>query len=93
MKRTELIDLLNQEMDNRNARMEELNREGEIRKKDVEEIQARFERGEVRTREEANELVAEVEQHLARMKELRKEVRLMTIDIMFDLKAIYEAED
>ena len=93
MKKLELIELFNYEMDEKLIILERLAREGEIRKKDVEEIQARFESGEIKTREEAEALAEEVEQHLARMKELRKEVRLMTIDIMFDLKAIYEAED
>jgi hypothetical protein len=93
MNKDEMIELLNHEMDGRNSRLEQLNREGEIRRKDVLEIQGRFERGEVRTREEAEALVAEVEQHLERMRELRKEVTLMSMDIMFDLKAIYEAED
>ena len=93
MNRNEMIELLNHEMEGKNSRLEQLNREGEIRRKDVLEIQARFERGEIRTREEAEALVAEVEHHLERMRELRREVVVMTMDIMFDLKAIYEAED
>lgn len=93
MKRSEMVELLNHEMEQRNARLVELNREAEIRKKDVREIQASFERGEVRTREQAAALVEEVEQHLDRLRELRKEVRLMTIDLMFDLKAINEAKE
>ena len=93
MKRSEMVELLNHEMEQRNARLVELNREAEIRKKDVREIQSSFERGEVRTREQAAALVEEVEQHLDRLRELRKEVRLMTIDLMFDLKAINEAKE
>ena len=93
MNRNEMIELLNHEMEQRNSRLEQLNREGDLRRKDVLEIQSKFERGEVRTREEAEALVAEVENHLERMRELRREVSLMTMDLMFDLKAIYEAED
>jgi len=93
MKRSEMVELLNHEMEQRNARLVELNREADIRRKDVQEIQAQFERGEVRTREQGLSLVAEIEQHLDRLKELRKEVRLMTLDLMFDLKAINEAKE
>lgn len=93
MNKQEMISLLNEEMEQRNSKLKILNREGEIRIQDILDIQDKFDRKEVQTKEEAYALVAEAEHHISRLKELRQQILVMTMDVMFDLKAIYEAED
>lgn len=93
MKKLELIELFNYEMDEKIIVLDKLSREGEIRKKEVEAIQARFESGEIRTREEAESLAEEAGQHLARLEEIQEKVRLMLVEVMFDIRAICEAKD
>jgi|LakMenEpi03Aug12_release.lakeMendotaPanAssembly.Ray.scaffolds.fasta_scaffold00332_97 hypothetical protein len=93
MKKLELIELFNYEMDEKLIILDKLNREAEIRKKDVEEIHTRFHSGEIRTLEEAEELAREADQHIARMEEIQEKVRLMIVEIMFDIRAIHEAKD
>lgn len=93
MKKLELIELFNYEMDEKIIILEKLSREGEIRKKDVEEIHERFHSGQIKSREEAEALAKEADQHLARMDEIQEKVRIMILEIMFDIRAIYEAKD
>lgn len=92
MNKLEMIELLNLEMVDRNARLDKISAECQTRLDDVVAIRERFERGEVRSREEAQALVADIENHLARLKELRQQAKLMTMDLMFDLQAIYQAD-
>jgi len=93
MKKLELIELFHYEMDEKLIILERFAREGEIRKEEVEKIQARFESGEIKTREEAEALAEEAGQHLARLEEIQEKVRLMIVEIMFDIIAIHEAKD
>lgn len=84
----EMIDLLNVEMDERIAKLEKIGHEIKIREDDVREILTKFEAGEIRTAEHAKSLVADVENHLARLMELREQIRLMNLDVLMDLEAI-----
>lgn len=93
MKKLELIELFNYETGEKLITLDKLTLEGEIRRKDVEEIHARFHSGEIKTREEAEALAEEADQHLVRMEEIQEKVRIMIMEIISDIKEIYEAED
>lgn len=93
MKKLELIELFNYETGEKLVTLEKLTQEGEIRRKDVEEIHERFHSGRIKSREEAEALAEEADEHLTRMDKIQEKVRIMIMEIISDIKEIYEAED
>lgn len=86
--KAELIELFNAEAPKANARLEAINAEMDIRLKDIEEMQERITRGGIRTLEELNDTLKDLENHLARVNQLKAEGDLLMADFMMDVEAI-----
>lgn len=89
--KAELIELFNAEAPKANARLEAINAEMETRLEDIEKIQERITRQGVRSLEEVNELLKDLENHLARVHQLKAEGDLLMADFMMDVEAISKA--
>jgi hypothetical protein len=84
----ELIQLMTADLKVANARLEQINAELEIRNLDVEAISEKIARGFVRSLDELNELLKDLENHRARTLELEKEAGLLMANYKMDLEAI-----
>jgi hypothetical protein len=84
----ELTQLLIADLKVSNARLEQITAELEIRTLDIEAISEKITRGFVRSLDELNELVKDLENHRARATELQKEAELLMADYKMDLEAL-----
>ncbi len=87
----ELTQLMIADLKTSTARLEQINAELEIRNLDIEAIREKITRGFVRSLDELDELVKDLENHRARAIELEREANLMMADYKMDLEAINKA--
>jgi len=87
----ELTQLMIADLKASNARLEQITAELEIRTLDIQAINEKITRGFVRSLDELNELVKDLENHRARALELQKEADLLMADYRMDLEALNRA--
>ncbi len=83
--RAELEELYIEESKTRVAEIENIIREVAIRMDDVREISAKIVAGDVRSVEEIHSLTTDVENHLARVKELKDKAEAIRAENLMDL--------
>jgi hypothetical protein len=83
--RAELEELYIEESKTRVAEIENIIREVTIRMYDVREISAKIVAGDVRSVEEIHSLTTDVENHLARVKELKDKAEAIRAENLMDL--------
>ncbi len=83
--RAELEELYIEESKTRVAEIENIIREVTIRMDDVREISAKIVAGDVRSVEEIHSLTTDVENHLARVKELKDKAEAIRAENLMDL--------
>jgi hypothetical protein len=83
--RAELEELYIEESKTRVAEIENIIREVTIRMDDVREISAKIVAGDVRSVEEIHSLTTDVENHLARVKELKDKAEAIRTENLMDL--------
>lgn len=92
LSRAELVELFNSTAPKSAERMKAINIEMATRLKDIEEISEKIARQGVRSLEELDSLLKDVENHQARVYELKREADVMMADVIMDLDAISKAE-
>lgn len=88
LSRLQLMELFNAESPRNIERLEKINAELEARIKDIDEIGEQIARGGVRSIEQLNSMLIDLENHRARAIALNAEAELMQADFLMDLKAI-----
>jgi hypothetical protein len=88
--RAELEELYIEESKTRVAEIENIIREVTIRMDDVREISAKIVAGDVRSVEEIHSLTTDVENHLARVKELKDKAEAIRAENLMDLVDLTE---
>lgn len=87
----ELTQLMIADLKVSNARLDQITAELEIRTLDVQAISERIARGFVRSLDELNELLKDLENHKARVSQLQQEADLLVADYKMDLEALNRA--
>lgn len=87
----ELTQLMIADLKVSNARLAQITAELEIRTLDVQAISERIARGFVRSLDELNELLKDLENHKARVSQLQQEADLLMADYKMDLEALNRA--
>ena len=87
----ELTQLMIADLKVSNARLDQITAELEIRTLDVQAISERIARGFVRSLDELNELLKDLENHKARVSQLQQEADLLMADYKMDLEALNRA--
>lgn len=88
LSKAELMELFNIEVPKHNERLAQISAEMEIRQLAIDEIGERIARGGVRTIEEANELIKDLENHKHRVEQLEHEAEMILSDVAMDVEAI-----
>jgi sulfate adenylyltransferase subunit 1 (EFTu-like GTPase family) len=88
--RAELEELYIEESKTRVAEIENIIREVTLRMDDVREISAKIVAGDVRSVEEIHSLTTDVENHLARVKELKNKAEAIKAENLMDLVDLTE---
>lgn len=86
--RAELVELFNATTPENIKRLEEINLELQTRLEEIEKISETIARGGVRSLEELDALLKDLENHRARAEALKAEGDLMMADFLMDLAAI-----
>lgn len=86
--KAELMNLLSAELPKNTERMARINTELQERINQIDEISERVARGGVRSLQELDSLTKDLENHRARVYELKREGDLMMMDLKMDLDAI-----
>lgn len=87
----ELTQLMIADLKVSNTRLDQITAELEIRTLDVQAISERIARGFVRSLDELNELLKDLENHKARVSQLQQEADLLMADYKMDLEALNRA--
>lgn len=87
----ELTQLMIADLKVSNTRLDQITAELEIRTLDVQAISERIARGFVRSLDELNELLKDLENHKARVSQLQQEADLLVADYKMDLEALNRA--
>lgn len=87
----ELIQLMTADLKIKTARMKKINKELDTRLADLAEIQKRVDKGTFHSLEEVNSTLADLENHLDRVKQLKAEGDLHMADVLMDTEAINKA--
>jgi hypothetical protein len=87
----ELTQLMIADLKVSNSRLEQITAELEIRTLDVQAISERIARGFVRSLDELNELLKDLENHKARVSQLQQEADLLVANYKMDLEALNRA--
>lgn len=88
LSRLELVKLFNAEAPRNAERLEKINAELQVRLKEVDSISETIVSGGVRSLEQLDSLLKDLENHRARTLELKREADLMMADMTMDLDAI-----
>ena len=88
LSRLQLMELLNAEAPRNIERLEKITAELDARIKDIDEIGETIARGGVRSLEQLNSMLIDLENHRARAIELNAEAELMQADFLMDIEAI-----
>lgn len=86
--RAELEELYIEESKTRTAEIDNIIQEVELRMNDVQEISAKIVSGDFRSVREIYSLTADIENHLARVKELRAKAEVIRVDNLMDTVAL-----
>lgn len=84
----ELLTLFNAEYPQKINRLKEINSEFDTRLAEMKDIQARIVSGEVRSLEELDSITKDLENHRARVNQLKSEADLLMVDFIMDVDAI-----
>ena len=92
LSKAELLELFDVMAPKANQRLGEINRELKIRLDEISKMSEQLTREGVRSLEEVNSLLEEVEQHNSRVQVLKKEGDQILMDFLMDMEAINRAE-